>query len=78
MKSKKTEQVTEDQNLLYIKLGQGGEWEKNCIEAEGTIRLGFIEADHEVCLSGDWGSISQYYKNVEKKLHQWQPSLQTR
>lgn len=58
--------ISEGQNFRFIKLGQGGEWEKECIEG-GTIRLGFVEADHERCLSGDWNGIASYYRGAEKK-----------
>jgi hypothetical protein len=38
---------------LYIKLGEGGRWERSSIEG-GEIRFGYQEIPHEVCLSGDW------------------------
>ena len=47
--------------VLFIKLGRGGEWEKDCIEKEQTIRLGFKEADHNSCLSGLWDKIRESY-----------------
>lgn len=59
--------ICDGQNLLFIKLGQGGEWEKDCIEVDGTIRLGFMEADHARCLSGDWDAIAKHYREVEKR-----------
>jgi hypothetical protein len=55
-----------DQNLFFIKLGQGGEWEKECIESQGTIRLGFREADHDLCLKGNWVAVAEHYRNVER------------
>ncbi len=54
-----------DQSLLFIKLGQGGEWEKACIESEGTIRLGFNEADHALCIGGNWDAVAKHYREVE-------------
>ncbi len=49
--STKQSPIEERQNILFIKLGLGGEWEKDCIETDGTIRLGFNEASHELCLN---------------------------
>jgi hypothetical protein len=44
-------------NAYFIKLGSGGHWEQSCIEKDQTIRLGFNETDHRVCLSGKWEKI---------------------
>ena len=42
---------------LFIKLGEGGRWEKSSIQ-DGEIRFGYQEIPHEVCLAGsqtgDW------------------------
>jgi hypothetical protein len=38
---------------LYIKLGEGGRWERSSIE-NGEIRFGFQEIPHEICQRGDW------------------------
>jgi hypothetical protein len=32
--------------VRYIKLGEGGEWEKECIEGNGTLRIGFRDTNH--------------------------------
>ncbi|MCK4815924.1 hypothetical protein KA005_09140 [bacterium] len=40
--------------ILFIKLGHSGEWERECIETENTLRLGFRETDHDACLRGNW------------------------
>jgi hypothetical protein len=42
---------------FFIKLGSGGCFEPGCIERDQTIRLGFNETDHTVCLKGDWKKI---------------------
>ena len=34
--------------VLFIKLGQGGEYEKECIEEKNILKLGYIEVDHEL------------------------------
>jgi hypothetical protein len=49
--------------VRYIKLGQGGEWEEECIEQEHTLRIKFLEADHALCLAGKWKAISKHYQN---------------
>lgn len=43
-------------NALYIKLGQSGEWENECIR-EGTLRLGYRELSHELCRASDWPAV---------------------
>ena len=40
-------------NALYIKLGESGIWEADCIR-DGTLRLGYRELPHEVCSQGRW------------------------
>lgn len=43
--------------VIYIKLGRGGKWEKECIEERQTIRLGYGECSHEDCLAGRWDAV---------------------
>ena len=38
---------------LFIKLGEGGRWEKSSIQ-NGEIRFGYQEIPHHVCQAGDW------------------------
>ena len=38
---------------LFIKLGAGGEWERVCL-TDGTLRFGYREVPHDVCVSGNW------------------------
>ena len=38
---------------LFIKLGESGEWERDCIE-KGTLRLGYHTLPHEHCVASDW------------------------
>lgn len=47
---------------LYIKLGEGGDWEAECI-ASGTLRFGYHRIPHDRCVAGDW-------KAAENALHQ--------
>jgi hypothetical protein len=41
---------------LYIKLGRGGQWEEECL-CEGTLRFGYRETPHELCLNGRWEDV---------------------
>ena len=49
------------QQVKYIKLGVGGEWEKECIEMTHTLRLGFSEANHGQCLARKWEPINRLW-----------------
>lgn len=46
----------EFRKAYYIKLGDSGAWEKDCID-RGILRLGYGETDHETCLSGNWEAV---------------------
>lgn len=50
-------------SALYIKLGRGGNWERECIEG-GFLRIGFNEADHQACLQGDWETVRENFLAV--------------
>lgn len=47
---------------LYIKLGSSGSWERDCIEREQTLRLGYQEIPHELCLAGEWERVRAILK----------------
>ena len=49
---------------LFIKLGTGGVWEKECIEKEQTLRIGFSEFDHQDCLDRKWDIVRRYYQSI--------------
>lgn len=49
----KTQQRIDSAKALFIKLGENGEWERECINS-GTLRLGYNNVPHEHCLSADW------------------------
>ncbi len=49
--------------VRYIKLGEGGSWEKECLE-KGIIRIGFGSAQSErfeLCQSGQWNDLSESF-----------------
>jgi hypothetical protein len=52
--------------VLFIKLGRKGIWEKECIEMNQTLCLGYREVDHSECLKGNWKASQDYYLNVKK------------
>lgn len=53
--------------IKFIKLGNKGSWEKECIE-NNTIRLGYESPHHEDCLNGNWDSVWSYWnERVDKK-----------
>lgn len=55
----------EANRVLFIKLGQGGEFEKECIENNQTLRLGYNEVDHKQCLTGHWEKVHDYFTTEE-------------
>lgn len=55
----------ESNNVLFIKLGQGGEFEKECIENHQTLRLDYNEVDHKQCLTGQWKKVHDYFTTEE-------------
>lgn len=50
---------------LYIKLGLGGEFEKECIE-KNILKLGYNNINHKYCLQKNWQKIKDYYINDGK------------
>lgn len=53
--------------IRYIKLGEGGCWEKSCIEEDNTIRFGY-EGKHEECLAGNWDAVKEYWLSNRNNL----------
>lgn len=49
------ESVTADK-ALFIKLGEGGRWASECLKG-GTLRFGYLDIPHEVCVSGEWPKV---------------------
>lgn len=52
--------------VRYIKLGERGEWEQECIERDNTIRLGYHSPYHLQSLAGEWETVRQYWLSVRK------------
>jgi len=53
------------QKVLFIKLGRGGKYEKSCIEDDQTLRLGYGEVDHQLCIKHDWAVVHKYFTTEE-------------
>lgn len=53
---------------LYIKLGQAGAWESDCITRDQTLRLDYREAPHDLCLRGKWDEVREKYKALRKDI----------
>lgn len=51
--------------VLFIKLGQSGKFEKECIEINQTLRLGYREVDHKLCVAGQWDKVHEYFTTEE-------------
>jgi len=61
------QQITASQ-VLFIKLGGKGDWEKDCIEGPSPcIRLGYRSKQHQECLAGDWDAVWQYWHTTGEK-----------
>lgn len=56
--------IGEIKKALYIKLGRGGSWESECIKPNGTIRLGFREIDHSLCINGQWDKVASEWQRL--------------
>lgn len=70
METLKLDQINPS-SALFIKLGQNTDnWEYDCIEKVGTLRLGFKEFTHDDLLSGNLQIVRDYFTN-EKKSAQW-------
>lgn len=63
-----TEQIVKRikaKKVLFIKLGQGGEYETDCIEKSQTLRLGYKDVDHNLCINGKWDLVHKYFLEEE-------------
>lgn len=56
------------QNAYYIKLGIHGEWEKDCLKDSQTIRLGYLQTPHELCLQGKWDEVQKIWQGIRNDV----------
>lgn len=47
--------------IRYIKLGDGGKWERYCIEEQQVLRLGYRSPHHQDSLNGDWDTVRNFW-----------------
>lgn len=47
--------------VLFIKLGDGGKFEKECIEDSQTLKLSYREVEHDLCINREWNKIKDFY-----------------
>src|SRR6267142_6088985 len=52
-------------DVRFIKLGDGGAWEKSCIE-DNTLRLGYESPFHDDALRGHWNTVKEFWLNYRK------------
>ncbi len=50
---------------LYIKLGESGRWEKECLE-HGILRFGYSQTPFEAAASGDWEKVRKVWLDKRK------------
>lgn len=53
-------------NIYYIKLGEGGEWESTSIK-KGMLRFGYRETTHEFCLEERWDEVRNELSRIRNK-----------
>src|SRR5882724_3553031 len=59
--AKSSSQIPIGTQVRYIKLGEGGDWEKECIE-NNIIRIGFgSERKFQFCVDGQWDRVEKSY-----------------
>ncbi len=51
----------EAKEAYFIKLGRGGEWEDECLR-DSTLRFGYRETPHDLCLDGNWEAVQQFWE----------------
>lgn len=49
----------------FIKLGERGEWEAECLR-DGTLKFGYRETPHELCLAADWEQVREIWRSIRK------------
>lgn len=61
-------QIIAASQSLFIKLGEKGDWEKDCIEGSNPcIRLGYRSQQHRECLANNWDAVWQYWRTTGDK-----------
>lgn len=50
--------------VLYIKLGNKGMWEHECIYETNKLKLGYREVPHDSCLNKNWHEVAESLKKI--------------
>lgn len=56
-------QRVEAEHVSFIKLGEGGIWEEECLR-DGIIRFGYHETPHNLCLQGEWDQVREVWLGI--------------
>lgn len=51
--------------VKYIKLGEGDEWEHECLTS-GIIKFGYHKTPHQMCLEGKWEDVNKVWLEERK------------
>lgn len=51
--------------VKYIKLGEGGEWEHECLTS-GIIKFGYHKTPHKMCLEEKWEDVQKVWEKERK------------
>lgn len=51
--------------VQFIKLGEAGEWEQQCL-SEGTLRFGYHETPDNLCVEGRWENVHEIWLEKRK------------
>jgi len=54
--------MIDPKSVYFVKLGKNGEWERDSLEVSQTIRLGYHETPHELCLHREWDKVQQIWQ----------------
>lgn len=54
--------IDKNTKIRFIKLGHGGLWEKDCIEKDHCIRLGYASDMHQNCMDDNWDKVWEYWR----------------
>jgi len=52
--------------IRFIKLGDGGKWERYCIEELQVLRLGYESPHHQDSIKGNWEIVYNYWLECRK------------
>ncbi len=55
------------QQAFFIKLGREGKWEDECLR-EGTLRFGYDETPHNLCVKGKWEEVKDFWAGIRSKV----------